>query len=711
MTFCKNIKKFIKFFDYFGGTISFQINDEYEYKSIIGGICSIIFFFISLSFISYSIFEFLNLQNLSFIYSNKIVYSGPSLNLKDLKFTLSFGLDISSNSPISDLEILKYFIFSMKDVYWIGEDSIEKYEYGLKYCEKSDFYFLKDDIFDLNGLKTLYCPILNGTNNYSLEGLYTDYYYKYIEIDISISEYGFKNFEFLSNYLSNYSVQMSIYFLDTSVDYQNHLKPINKYVNNLYQDIDIYFEKIKDILIAKIEFSDDNNLIINHPKYRYEAVYDYSFDSFHSIDKRSLSHNEIGKFLIRASPKIIKLVRQNQKLQSLIADIAGILEEIFLFAYFILNIFERKAIDYKLMHRMLKFRGSKYYDIDYLENIYFLEKSNRLSKILDNKNLKIKKNFFIEKKINDYLFNINKSFINNKNILENQEKNNEKNDIIKKCLTFSIDKNSPTSKNNNQNKNIENIEEKTNEIKKNSNEKKIKKKSILKNENNYKFLDLKKIHSIQFIDKKKSNLSNLSLESSNSKILLNNFFSPQNKKICKLNQNFDNISIKSVNTILKDHFFETNKLSLERENKSNENFISLNLIQIFFANFFCFCNKKLKKRYLIFKSAEKKIHYYLDIFNYINKIQEIDIIKYCLFDEDQLVLLKFLSKPPYKFMGVKGSLIYNEFEDTQTKVGRLGKKEIQKLISSFNKIANKKDLNFEDIKLLRLVNADIEFLK
>ena len=91
MTFCKNTKKFIKFFDYFGGTISFQINDEYEYKSIVGGICSIIFFLISLSFISYSIFEFLNLNNLSFIYSNKIVYSGPSLNLKVLN--LQYLLD------------------------------------------------------------------------------------------------------------------------------------------------------------------------------------------------------------------------------------------------------------------------------------------------------------------------------------------------------------------------------------------------------------------------------------------------------------------------------------------------------------------------------------------------------------------------------------------------------------------------------------------
>ena len=44
----------------------------------------------------------------------------------------------------------------------------------------SDFYFLRDKLFDLNDLKGLFCPILNGKSNNTLEGLYTDYYYKYI---------------------------------------------------------------------------------------------------------------------------------------------------------------------------------------------------------------------------------------------------------------------------------------------------------------------------------------------------------------------------------------------------------------------------------------------------------------------------------------------------------------------------------------------------
>ena len=36
----------------------------------------------------------------------------------------------------------------------------------------------------------------------------------------------------------------------------------------------------------------------------------------------------------------------------------------------LLNFVERKAVDHKLIEKMLKFRGSKYYDIDYLINVF-----------------------------------------------------------------------------------------------------------------------------------------------------------------------------------------------------------------------------------------------------------------------------------------------------------------------------------------------------
>ena len=42
------------------------------------------------------------------------------------------------------------------------------------------------------------------------------------------------------------------------------------------------------------------------------------------------------------------------------------------------------------------------------------------------------------------------------------------------------------------------------------------------------------------------------------------------------------------------------------------------------------------------------MYYYLDIFIYIKKIKEIDIIKYFLLDNDQIVLFDYLTTPPIK---------------------------------------------------------------
>lgn len=115
---------------------------------------------------------------------------------------------------------------------------------------------------------------------------------------------------------------------------------------------------------------------------------------------------------------------------------------------------------------------------------------------------------------------------------------------------------------------------------------------------------------------------------------------------------------------------------------------------------------------MIIEQAEKKIHYYLDIYTYIKKMQEIDIIKYSLYDEDQLTLFKFLSKPPVK-MGINsfGVGIYKEFEETQHNYTKIGKKEIDLLFKAYNTIRNKEEISFEDLKLLRLVKAEVDFLK
>jgi hypothetical protein len=41
---------------------------------------------------------------------------------------------------------------------------------------------------------------------------------------------------------------------------------------------------------------------------------------------------------------------------------------------------------------------------------------------------------------------------------------------------------------------------------------------------------------------------------------------------------------------------------------------------------------------------------------------------------------------------------------------KIGKKPIDELYDSYNKIRLKKDVGFEDLKLLRLTNAEVKFL-
>jgi hypothetical protein len=143
--------------------------------------------------------------------------------------------------------------------------------------------------------------------------------------------------------------------------------------------------------------------------------------------------------------------------------------------------------------------------------------------------------------------------------------------------------------------------------------------------------------------------------------------------------------------------------------EDDENLGKFSTFDVLIASYCNCCSRKQRRRNLMLKKCEFKIHYYLDIYTYIKKMQEIDLIKYCLFDENQLKLFKYLSTPPVK-LSEKNIGIYKEFEEQQVNYSNIGKNEIDKLVDSYINIAKKKDITFEDIKLLRLVNAEVDYL-
>ena len=664
---CKCLKKLIKSIDIFGTIISFRINNEYEYKSFIGGILTLIFILLSFGYSFYFFYFFITRKEINFIYSTKVVENNPSINLQEVGFNFAFGIQKQGGGSLIS-ETLKYFEYSI--IMTIIEDTnIQNININYHYCSKSDFNNQLNHSFDICNLEGMLCPNWNNIN-YTVAGTYMDNYYKYITLNIKLSEYSINNINELTNFFQKNPIEMAIYFTDNAIHYENRENPMPIFLNYIFKSLDYNFHKSMEIILSLIEFKNDENVLFNNPKMRIGATFDNSVDSFHIVNDRNIEKEKlIGKMVIKTSPRVIQLSRTYQKLPNLIADLSGIIQEILMIIFFFINFIERQMINNKLINKMLKFKGNKYYDVNYLINVFKKDKINSdIMNIINQKKFDYKKNL-----------NFNKGILQNDS---NEILNNESNIKIKRNNFVNIDlKQIKSLKTNYESYNYKN--EQKNSI--------IDGNKVLKiNDKNKKSFDpIYSIPSISLTDD--NNIINND----------NNVFSTQRIKQTEEN-NIEKILSTSPNIILK------NNIKLNN-NDINENFYHISAICVIFSKVFFWCNKKIKKRNDFFTKAEKKIHYYLDIYNYIKKIQEIDLLIYCLFENDQSILFDFLSKAPIRIDNDKES-IYNEFSKRQIPFKKMTKEDLDIIYNSYRNIVNKDELIFENLKLLRLVNAEVKYL-
>jgi len=748
MVSCPKIfRRIIKECDLFGTLITFQINNDYDYKSVIGGASTLIFLSIAITYILYMGLRFILRKEVNFIYSNKILDHGPFVDLDKDNFKFAFGVQYADDASSACNDTKKYFDYKLYSILWLGEGDKDYTTIGYKVCEESDFPPDVSGQFLENELYEMYCPILNESLNFTLDGLYTDYFYKYLRLDIKLSDYALTHLDEVRKVLEENPIEAAIYFVDTAIDYSSRKNYLPSYINYLYKIVDLDFEKTTQILISSIQFSNDENIIISNPKTVNDSMYDNSLDTFKYIrDRIQLKEYYVYKFVIKASSRIIQLSRSYQKLPSFIADVSGILEEFLALLLLFVNIIERKAVDKKLIQKMLKFNGSKYYNIKYMGKIFTIDEFDNNIKNLINKekliimrngkgnivssrksimnllderkNIKFLRNRFSKSSIRELanknnfnLYQINNNN-NDNNLEEIQSVHSKESESVKTKSLIKEDLNNNNNIFDSERNKINNSEYNKNLSDLNSNDEKIiintissynsnDKEFHIKNKNNF----FPKINSYTYHNKrtypenKEINLINNNIEFGDLRVIeSNNDF---NKK------NFINNS--NVNT--SDHLTNKyeNKTILKNNEDEEENFGKFTTFDYLIASFCYCCSKKQKKRNHLLKKCERKIHYYLDIYTYIKKMQEIDLIKYCLFDDDQLKLFRYLSTPPVK-LSEKNIGIYQEFEKQQINYSKMEKKEIDEIYNSYKQMAKKKDITFEDIKLMRLVNAEIEYL-
>ena len=380
--FNKKLKNIIKKIDLLGTFISFRIEQEREYKSLVGGFFTILYIIIAIIYIIYMAIPFIKRKDINFTFSNKIVSFGPFVNLTKSNFNFAFGpLLINENENSAIPKTINYFNYSVSLIEWIGEDEVYEQKMEFKLCEVSDFPRQLKDEFINNQLEDLYCPILKPIKNYSLDGLYTDYYYKFIIISMKLSNYAKNNINEVNEFLKSNPILMSIFFRDIGIDYENKYNPLPSYMNYIYKNIDIEFIRKSLVFLSSVEFKDDQTFFFKNEKKNYDCVLDKVEDSFRINSYKNneiieLIDDEILSFELRASQKITTLKRRYQKIPEFVASLSGLLSFFFVCNIVLANLIERKVIDQILIHKMLKFKGNNFYNIQYLINKFNFQDYN-----------------------------------------------------------------------------------------------------------------------------------------------------------------------------------------------------------------------------------------------------------------------------------------------------------------------------------------------
>ena len=371
MNFSKKAKNIIRELDYFGTIVSFRLGEDLKYKSLIGGTCTIIYIIIALVYILYMLIPFLKRKEINFTFSNKIISKNPYVNLSSTNINFAFGALFSSDQASAIENTTKYFDYKINIIEWVGIDDFFEKEIFFNFCNQSDYPSSLYDQFEVNELNELYCLLINKDNinylNYSLDGLYTDDYFKFITIDFFLSEYGKNNFDEVKIYLRDNPLLMSLFFVDTAIDYENRHVPLPVYINYITRDIDFDYTKKSEIFFSSLEFINDDNFFFNKESLTKNVMFDRCEDSFRFIQDRNEEENyNLFHIEIKVSPKVTTLKRKYQKLPEFVASLSGLLSFLLVFIFVCCNLIERKAINQELIHRMLKFRGNKNININYL---------------------------------------------------------------------------------------------------------------------------------------------------------------------------------------------------------------------------------------------------------------------------------------------------------------------------------------------------------
>lgn len=169
----------------------------------------------------------------------------------------------------------------------------------------------------------------------------------------------------------------------------------------------------------------------------------------------------------------------------------------------------------------------------------------------------------------------------------------------------------------------------------------------------------------------------------------------RNYQTSQLNINNNNVNVKSPKKII--------KMIDEKQKDHKLDFRLYEIIQTLWCRR-CL-NKKLHKKYKLFKLGNEILNDYLDISYISHKLEEFEKIKFILFNEDQLALFHFISNTV---------LSLNNMTDFSSKMNKYkalikNKETLVKLVSEYKeKLKSNMLISEVDGKLVELLDKEVK---
>ena len=419
--------------DYFGVTFNFHYKTKEKFRTITGGMAFILFILISLMYVLINLISLLKRENMSII-SHKIqIPSTDRINFQNYSLMHAFRVKCSDIYTNQEME---YFKIDVNHVILTKDNGIvkkQKQKLNFTYCHNENFFNKFNNSFIKEGLNNSFCF---DNNNITIEGLYTDEIYQYVELTVTMTKNKVEDYQFYYNFLTDDDCTFQLYHLDYGIDITNHYNPISPYMKQEFLKLSpVEFNKMEVFYFTQ-KFISYENFFLNNFNTKYYAGFSYfSFFNLYKGNDRFIrkpnDYNKLAKFFIRTDNSRNTIIRKYMKFTEFLANVSSLISPILLFLFIIMTRINKFYAKENIMSGIFQFK-----DIQKGKKLLI----NKLKQNLPNIDLNIlgKKyssyfNGTIEKikksKTKTTLFTINKKKID----LSNFNKN--KNNYIKESIT------------------------------------------------------------------------------------------------------------------------------------------------------------------------------------------------------------------------------------------------------------------------------------